>query len=73
MFDVPDDLCAGYAIADWRLRVSTLYAEVRACETAQDGWNHWVAGRNHLFRHHPMSPVPEDQRPAFTGISLFPV
>ena len=54
-------------LADWRRRISDLYAEVRA-EAARDperAWRHWRETREALFREHPQSPVPELARPAF--------
>ncbi|QPH55867.1 DUF1684 domain-containing protein [Pontivivens ytuae] len=50
-----------YALADWRLRISTLYAEVRGM-APEAGWRHWHATRSALFRDHPMSPLPEGDR-----------
>jgi uncharacterized protein (DUF1684 family) len=54
-------------LADWRRRVSTLYAEVRAM-SANDpaiALAHWRAVREQLFREHPQSPVPPGARAAF--------
>jgi len=54
-------------LADWRRRVSDLYAEVRA-EAARDpqrAWQHWRETREALFRTHSQSPVPEAARAAF--------
>lgn len=54
-------------LADWRRRVSTLYAEVRAgaATDPRAAWDHWRAVREHLYRDHPRSPVPEASRAAF--------
>ena len=54
-------------LAEWRRRVSDLYAEVRT-EAARDperAWQHWRETREHLFRTHPQSPVPEGARAGF--------
>jgi uncharacterized protein len=54
-------------LADWRRRISDLYAEVRA-QAARDpeaAWEHWRTVREDLFRNHPQSPVPEEQRASF--------
>jgi uncharacterized protein (DUF1684 family) len=32
----------------------------------------WRAGRDRLFREHPQSPIPPNQRAAFRGVSWFP-
>ncbi len=50
-----------YALADWRLRIATLYAEVRGM-AAEAGWRHWHAVRSALLRDHPMSPLPTGRR-----------
>jgi uncharacterized protein (DUF1684 family) len=54
-------------LADWRRRVSDLYAAVRAEATADPhrAWELWRAAREELFATHPQSPVPADERPAF--------
>jgi len=54
-------------LADWRRRVSDLYAEVRV-EAARDperAWQHWRETREALFRTHPQSPVPAAGRASF--------
>jgi uncharacterized protein (DUF1684 family) len=54
-------------LADWRRRVSDLYAEVRA-EGARDperAWGHWRDTREALFRTHPQSPVSAAARATF--------
>jgi uncharacterized protein (DUF1684 family) len=54
-------------LADWRRRVSDLYAEVRstAATDPESAWNRWRTARESLYRDHPQSPVPADQREAF--------
>jgi hypothetical protein len=54
-------------LADWRRRIADLYAEVRAesARGAQAAWRRWRETREELFRSHPQSPVPADQRAAF--------
>ena len=54
-------------LADWRRRMSALYAEVRSM-TASDpaiGLAHWRSVREWLFREHPQSPVPRAERGGF--------
>ena len=54
-------------LADWRRRMSGLYAEVRAM-TATDaavGLAHWRSAREWLFREHPQSPLPRAERADF--------
>ncbi len=54
-------------LADWRRRVSELYAEVRALSQVDPvvAWHHWIDVRERLFREHPQSPVPIADREAF--------
>ncbi|WP_298299014.1 DUF1684 domain-containing protein [uncultured Litoreibacter sp.] len=62
---------AAYALADWRRRINDLYAEVRATRDPVDGWRHWRDERSRLYAAHPMSPVPDKDRPAFDGIEMY--
>ncbi len=57
------------ALADWRRRIATLYAEVRslALDDPEMAHLHWRGVREHLLREHPQSPIPPDQRRAFEG------
>ena len=45
------------AVADWRRRVSELYAEVRASSDPARAWERWRGGREELFLTHPQSPL----------------
>jgi uncharacterized protein len=60
-------------LLDWRRRVATLYAEVRAraARDPVDAHRYWRDQRNDLFRHHPQSPVPERERSSFRGVPCF--
>lgn len=54
-------------LADWRRRVSDLYATIRT-EAATDperAWRTWRETREWLFREHSQSPVPAAARAAF--------
>jgi uncharacterized protein (DUF1684 family) len=55
------------ALADWRRRVSDLYADVRriARDDPAASWEHWVRTREALFREHPQSPVLDAERGSF--------
>jgi len=55
------------SLADWRRRVAELYAEVRATAgTDPEGaCNRWRAAREALYREHPQSPLPPEQRRDF--------
>jgi hypothetical protein len=54
-------------LADWRRQVATLYAEVRAMAATDPAiaLAHWRAVRERLYRQHPQSPVPPEERDAF--------
>ena len=70
-YDVEAAMPAGLALADWRRRIATLYAEVRAMPEPEKAWAHWRAVRSALYKQHPMSPVPEEQRRAWHSIPMF--
>lgn len=55
-------------LADWRRQVAALYADVRALARADPraAWVRWREVRDQLYRAHPQSPVPREQRQAFT-------
>lgn len=61
-------------LADWRRRVATLYAEVRAAPQAGRAiaWHEWRATRNDLFREHAQSPLTPEQRAHFGALEYFP-
>lgn len=57
-------------LADWRRRVAALYVEVRAMSASDPAiaLGHWRAVRERLYREHPQSPVPMEQRSAFRAL-----
>lgn len=57
-------------LADWRRRIATLYAEVRALalDDPEVAHVHWRDVRERLFREHPQSPIPPEARPAFQAV-----
>lgn len=58
-------------LLDYRRRVNTLYAEVRALLTADPVAAHarWRGGRDDLFGTHPQSALPPHERAKFTGLA----
>jgi uncharacterized protein (DUF1684 family) len=58
-------------LADWRRRVLAMYARVR--EAGGDPWaaGEFRAARDELFREHPESPLPPEDRAGFAGIPYF--
>ncbi len=69
---MPFEMPAPYALADWRRRVFSLYAQIRACDTPEAGWKLWLDTRSRLFRDHPMSPIAAEHRGDFDEIAAFP-
>ena len=59
------------ALADWRRAVAELYADVRKAADPEAAWNHWRTARDELFRSHPQSPIPADQRGSFQGVPYY--
>ncbi len=51
-------------LADWRRRVADAY-RLGSVEA-------WRAARDRLFREHPQSPLPVEERAAFAGLRYFP-
>jgi hypothetical protein len=54
-------------LADWRRQVAALYTEVRKLAELDPSVAHrrWREARDGLFREHPQSPVPRDDRQGF--------
>jgi uncharacterized protein (DUF1684 family) len=59
-------------LADWRRRVSELYARVRAEPDAEQGHRLWRAGRDDLFLNHPQSPLEPGDPLRRTGVQYWP-
>jgi uncharacterized protein len=59
------------SLLDWRRTIGDLYAEIRSAPDKQAAWSRWQATRSRLFREHPQSPVPLDERGDYTGPHLF--
>jgi uncharacterized protein len=53
------------ALLDWKRRVFSLYADVRALEP-EAGWRLWRETRDELFRTHPQSP-----QPGYEGLAYY--
>jgi uncharacterized protein (DUF1684 family) len=58
-------------LLDWKRRVFALYAEVRASADPEAAWRHWRESRDALFRSHPQSPLPPENRAASPGLPYF--
>src|SRR5262249_8208270 len=59
------------ALLDWKRRVFALYQAVRDDPDPAAGWLGWRARREELFRTHPASPLPPEQRSGFAGLEFF--
>jgi uncharacterized protein len=59
------------ALLDWKRRVFSLYAAVRALEP-EAGWALWRETRDELFRSHSQSPLPVESRASFDGLEYWP-
>jgi len=60
-------------LLDWRRRVADLYSGVRATLGTDAPATHalWRSTRDELFRTHPQSPLPVDERATFRGLPYF--
>jgi uncharacterized protein len=60
------------ALADWRRRVATIYAALRADERAASMRAvTFRSAKDRLFAEHPSSPIPEEARRDFHGLAYF--
>ena len=58
-------------LLDWKRRVFEVYAQVRRARDPKEAWGQWRVSRDELFRAHPQSPIPPDDRAAFEGLTYF--
>jgi len=59
-------------LAEWRRRVSELYADVRSDADPGRGHARWRAGRDTLFRSHPQSPLAPGDPLRTDGLPYWP-
>jgi uncharacterized protein (DUF1684 family) len=59
-------------LADWRRRVSEMYADLRGCPDPARAHQLWREGRDRLFRSHPQSPLPAGDPLRERGIPCWP-
>ena len=62
------------ALTDWRREIASLYAEWRIASQhdAPEATETFRAARDELFRQHPQSPLPPDDRAIFRGLDYWP-
>lgn len=58
-------------LLDWKQRVFELYAAVRSSADPHAAWTDWKQTRDELFKTHPQSPLPVDDRDSFAGAMYF--
>lgn len=61
-----------HALADWRRRVSEMYAGIRSVPNhAVQAWGGWRNVRDDLMKTHAMSPLGADQKSSFKALPYF--
>ncbi len=58
-------------LMDWKHKVFDLYRRVRESIDPESAWTDWCEVRDDLFRNHPQSPLPQDERDGFGGLDYF--
>lgn len=58
-------------LLDYRRRVADLYRQVRDMGGGENAWGFWMRGKDDLFRDHPQSPIPLEERTTFNGLTYF--
>jgi uncharacterized protein len=58
-------------LLDWKRQVFSLYHEARGDADRESAWTRWRQRRDDLFRGHPQSPLPDEQRRSFAGLTFF--
>ena len=59
-------------LLDWRRRVAEIFAEVRRRPADASTLAWFRAQKDELFKHHPQSPIPHDERASFQGLPYWP-
>src|SRR5690349_8648134 len=63
----PDSATDVLSLLEWRRTIASLYGEIRAAQDKPAAWRRWRQTRARLFREHPQSPIPADQRELYRG------
>jgi uncharacterized protein len=64
----PDDAAT---LLDWKRRIFSLYAAVRADEVPGRAWELWKQERDRMFANHPQTPLAEGDPRRASGLSYF--
>ena len=59
------------SLMDWRRTIGDLYCGIRATPDKRAAWADWQRTRARLFREHPQSPLPAEQRAGYGGPYLY--
>ena len=65
------DLGSAVELLDWKRRVFDIYAGIRSSDDPAAAWTTWRDRKDELYRTHPQSPIPAEQRPDFQGLDLY--
>jgi uncharacterized protein (DUF1684 family) len=65
-------ISSALTLVDWRTRVATLYAAVRAETDPAEGHRVWREGRHELFATHPQSPTAAVPELRESGVEYWP-
>ena len=58
-------------LLDWKRRIFELYESIRKNPEPERAWARWRDVRDELFRSHPQTPLPPEQRTTFDGVAYF--
>ena len=59
-------------LLDWRRRVAELFVEVRRRPADAETLAWFRSQKDGLFKRHPQSPIPTEERGSFTGLPYWP-
>ncbi len=65
-------MSASLELLDWRRRVAELFAELRRRPATGATLSWFRVEKDALFKHHPQSPIPVEQRDTFEGLPYWP-
>jgi uncharacterized protein len=65
------DRDSAITLVGWKREIFDLYRRVRDNNDPQDAWREWCRVRNELFGSHHQSPLPEERRKEFAGLTYF--
>jgi uncharacterized protein (DUF1684 family) len=65
------DAAETFELLDWKRRIFALYGETRVAPDPEVAWRAWRKIRDELFRTHPSSPIPADERASYPGVPCF--